>query len=313
MQDSKEIKIRAFEIENNSLSQNKSNILELLNSCTEHSKLNNRRMPLQESDTSSDEDILSFFCNTFTPDKKHNIRFDGILIRVTEKERIPNITDEMLNKELILISDIENLKKEGASILYKNHYYFSLTNKYLVTNLPYPKKISQLQNYINWLLRDVRGENYYEFTPIVEKDKETQIKDIKSIRFKDSSIPINNSSENGIKTIRNLDKGLLSKIFQTTKDLDDILENNIVSTTLSIKFVRKKGVKKDDYLKSMSAILKPIGEDEDISFVTKNNGVIKPGDLLKTELVTIEVGSNGKISENQLFQKMEIFLNKLKI
>lgn len=65
----------------------------------------------------------------------------------------------------------------------QNHFYFCISDNYLVTNLQMNRTISSLQTYIRWLV----GNEMIEFTPMIVKGNKVQLKDIKSISVRDPS------------------------------------------------------------------------------------------------------------------------------
>lgn len=72
----------------------------------------------------------------------------------------------------------------NADALYKGHYYFSLSDNYLVTDLPGNITIKRLQTYLNWLV-----EQSYDISPCIEKSMAKHLSEIKQIIVQDPLYP----------------------------------------------------------------------------------------------------------------------------
>jgi hypothetical protein len=296
-------RLRAFRIENNEITQSNSGLLSNLANKLNGSKAENRRMQLNAEDIKREEDLISDF------NVKEQNFVSGVILRITHAEDVPNIPDEFLQHEKISINELDTIEA-GNSIIYKDHYYFLLNNDFIVTNLQANLPIKRLQVYLNWLLEKERGIALYEFTPMVVPQKETKLSDINKITVKDTTVNTNKQDTGHKKFALSLD--LLIDLIKDVSSLDQIIENNIVSAELLIKFTKPRKMSEEDYQKIMGAYMKPISETDDISFSTKKHGTIKGSDILKTKIVDIELTETNKINEPQLYQEMERFLNELK-
>lgn len=76
-----------------------------------------------------------------------------------------------------------------------------------------------------------------------------------------------------------------------------------------LKISKKKNKAKENE-KALSAFLKPVSDTDGIELITKN-GKVAADNILKTKSVSIELTESKHISEAQLFQEMEKFLNEL--
>jgi hypothetical protein len=309
-QKSKDVKLRAFRIENSDMSKPNSGLLNMLLNKLSGSIVQDRRMLLNEDDPHKEEDLISYY------DDKLTHLFFGTLLRISSADGIPNITEDLLHQKEITINDLDNINIK-STILYKSHYYFALNNDFLVTNLSFPKKINNLQTYINHLLRDVRGTTLYQFTPMISEPPSTKLSDLKSIKLQDSTIAIPNEnkkkddSQSFTKKFSNLKKELINKFLNDVEFADDLVNKNIVSADLFLKFAKPKEMTKADYEKFMGAVLKPI-DDDSVTFITKKDQKIKARDFIKQKIVEIEATESGKISEPRLSEAMEEYLNELK-
>lgn len=313
MANTKNIRLRAFSLVNTNLKHNETNLLPLLCSKLDNSVMNDRRMLINPDDPQHEEDLIA----NFDLRMKGNecIMIAGTMLRIASVDEIPNITDDILNKEKIDIGTLESIKSE-SKIIYKSHYYFAVDNEYLVVSLPANRPINTYQTYINEYLKDVREDMLYEFTPVLTKSEKVKFNDVKSIKIGNKDYTIgggsNKEADNSpfwIKKIKNVAKSILKDLLEENKDLKQILEEEIVSAELVLKISNRKNKAKET-AKALSAFLKPISDTDGIELTTKE-GKISATNVLRTKLVSIEQTESKQISEAQLFQEMEKFLSEL--
>jgi len=312
----KTIKLLAFKVENKEIGKQYSDILKILSKKLEGSIVENRRMLLNKEDPQKEEAIISDY------DITEGKFIFLTLLRITSAEGLPNITDELLQHEKITINDLDQISIPGSTVVYRSHYYYATDGKHIVTNMPTNRKITSFQTYINWILKDTRGDKLYEFTPLTTEPPETKFSDVRSINISGTSMPLTTEKkaidENVTKLFRLNEvakkyvKSLVEKYTKDTKGIKEILENNIVSADLLIKFAKKKNVTKEDYQRCMGAILKPLEfEDENVSFITRQGQHIKANNFMRQKVVEVETTGSNKISEPQLSQEMERFLKEI--
>ncbi len=314
MADTKTLKLRAFSLVNMDINHNESNLLALLSNKLKDSVMNDRRMPINPDDPQHEEDLIA----NFDLRMKGNdcIMIAGTMLRIASVEDIPNITDDILNKQKVDIETLESIKSD-SKVIHKSHYYFAVNNNFLVTTLPTNRTITAYQTYINEYLKDVREDRLYEFTPLLTKSEKVKFSDVKSIKIGSKDYNIGDTSRKDsnsplfVKKITNVAKEILKNIMEESKDLKQILDEEIVSAELVLKFSKRKNKAKET-AKALSAFLKPISETDGVELTTKEGGKITASDVLKTKLVSIELTESKHISEAQLFQEMEKFLSELK-
>ncbi len=300
---SKLLKLRAFNIENNEITKASSDLFDNLKKKLSGSKAEERRMLLNEEDVKKEEDLISDY------EMKKDYVF-GVVLRITHSEDVPNIPETLLQKETFSIFDLGKIDAT-SSIIYRNHYYFLISKDYVITNLQGNIPIKRLQVYLNWYLDEERGAKYYEITPKIVCNVETKLADIKKITVKDNSVLFNAPKDTHERKITNIKREVLSSLIDDTGSLDDILEQDIISAELSIKFKKPTKMSVEDYQKMMGAYMKPISETDDVSFITKKGGRIKGSEILRVKSVEIELTETNKINEPELYQEMEKFLLEL--
>ena len=300
----KKIKLQAYDIENDEIDKAYSDLQENL-----HTKLSAgeiadiRRMKLNAD--LPDEDLLSDFSLT-----KHYIF--GVMWRISPAKEIPSIPEGLFKNPTIHIAEIQE-KEDKISLVCKEHYYFSLNNHFLVTNLP-KSRIKSLQTYLNWLLENLRGDKLYRFTPKVKAPDSTRLSDIKNISFIDPSFKKNKKEEP--KNVQDFKvykfaESLLKNIIEEVPDLQDMLDKKILSAQLLVKFTKPRKMDNDDYEKLLGAYMKPIADDDGVTFKLKNGKKITGSQILRTKDVEVEMIDDTKISEQDLIQEMEQFLREL--
>lgn len=309
----KNIILRAFSLVNTDLKHNETNLLSLLCFKLKDSVMNDRRMLINPNDPQREEDLIA----NFDLRMKRNVcvMVVGTMLRIASVDDIPNITDDILNKEKVDIETLESIKSD-SKVIYKSHYYFAVNNEYLVVSLPSNRTINAYQTYLNEYLKDVREDILYEFTPLLTKSQKVKFDDVKSIKIGSKDYPVGSNSNKEtdtspllVKKIKNVARGVLKELMEENKDLKQILDEEIVSAELVLKISKKKNKAKETE-KALSSFLKPISDTDGIELITKN-GKVTAADIFKTKLVSIELTESKHISELQLFQEMEKFLSEL--
>ena len=311
MSNTKNIKLRAFSLVNANIKHNESNLLPLLCDKLKNSIMNDRRMLINPDDPLHEEDLIA----NFDLRMKGNecVMVVGTMLRIASVDDVPNITDEILSQAKADIETLDSIKSD-SKVIYKSHYYFAINSRFLVVSLPTNRPINAFQTYINEYLKEVREDLLYVFTPVLTKSDKVKFDDVKSIKIGRKDYPVGSDSSKEtaqtpilIKKISNLAQEVLKNLMEESKDLNQILEDEIVSAELVLKISKNKNRAKE---KALSAFLKPISDIDAVEVTTKN-GKISAANILKTKIVSIEQTESKHISEAQLFQEMEKFLSEL--
>lgn len=327
MTDTKDIKpkkvtLRAFFIKNPNLTTATSEVYDnLLDRLQKSETTEERCMLLNVEDPNKEKDLISYY-----EDLNISKSIFATMLRIAPGEDAQHITDELLKRKIFSIDDLENLEENKLEItpaICRDHYYFSLNNEYLVTNLPGNRTITNLQTYIGWFIKN----ELLEFTPIIIPPTDTKLSDLKGIVVKDpintpTSTSVSNDKSNTNlsttheKSIR-LNKyviNIIKDLLRDNKTLQETELGQLISAELLIKFKKPKKMSEDEYKKILGAYLKPVADLDNISFrPTNGKSIIKGKDLLKTKIVDIDVTKTGKISEPALLQEMSKFLIELKL
>jgi hypothetical protein len=275
----------------------------LLNERLQSTIANDRRMLLNEK--VKDEDLI---CNYLIKPEYYTW---GSSLRITPSEEVLNIPDNLFKEQKIELQELDSLKDQGT-IIYKSHFYFLMTNEFLIVTLPGNVTISRFKTYINWFLEDLRKTELFEFTPDIKESPIYQLRNLKKISVSDPIIQRNNE-ENSIESKRkSLSLGVLKGLFSDISSYDETSLSEIVSAELLLKFKKPNQMTKQDYQSALGAYLKPISDTDNITFHPKSGQSVKGTEILNIKEVFIEKLESNNISENQLMQQMELFMRELK-
>ena len=245
------------------------------------------------------------------------------MLRISTEKDVQHITETLFEKDTFTMDDIETAHIDTSAIC-KNHYYFAMTDDFVVTNLALNKTIMRLQTYLSWFTRN----HLFELTPIVSPKGKTKLSDLKSIIVKDpeplssnlltdtTTDPHSNqlATTEGHKTIKLSQKviEIIRSTMSETKSLDDITLSQMISAELLIKFKKPRKMSDEDYKKALGAYLKPVSDLDNVTFKRSDNkSEVKGKDLLLTKAVKVETTQSGKIVEQQLLLEMSKFLIEL--
>lgn len=307
---STKIKLRAFRIENPILTEANSGILKLLKKVlTKESIALDRCMQLNTND--SDVDLLSDFVW-----HQNDIYLFGMMLRVIPAENGGVIDRKLFSQAIITIADVS--AGESSHSQYKSHFYFALNNDFLVTNLPGNTNIDRVQTYLNWLLESVRGERYFQLTEMTKLPEGVALSQISHIEFGALTNKLTASTTQKEQTtiftkLNTLTDDLLAKIIDDSSSLEQIRNNQLVEAKLFLRIKKKpKDLGQEEFQKTMGALVTNITNDSGISLKTKD-GNIYTGESIKIKKeVEVEKTTGNRIVEEQLKQKMELYLGELK-
>lgn len=301
------VKLRAFEIINPDFNKSSSDLEKKLRvKLQDSTAATERRMLLNADDPQQEEDLIS----DFTPSNQSCApAVFCTMLRLAIGKNIQHVDNLLFSRPNFTISDLNSSEIE-ADAIYKNHYYFSVCGRFLVTTLPGNTTIVRLQTYLNWLLDDL-----YEINPLIDKANIATLAQVKNITVRDPATPQRSFFENNEKSSFNIVQKALECLREALTDTQSVSDHQLeqmISAKLVIEF--KKPDKNDlGYVKrAFGALLKPISDLDNFEFHTRGNKkIIKGGSLYRTKEVNIETTESGMISEAQLAQEMSRFIKEL--
>lgn len=305
--------LRAFEIKSLKISDAKY----IFNKLTERfdiSESADDRSMILNLDDPNEKDLISNFDRITNPSA-----FFCTMLRLMPGEDAQQITKEILKKKTFsIVEELESSAIDQKDIpeICKEHYYFSISNKYVVTNLPGNKSIKNLQTYLAWLL----NEDLFELTPMVTIPKGISLDNISNITFSDSfttsvykpnfdqSLPDTKTQKFNLQA---LGRDFIKMILSDVKTLSDSEIDNFISADLVIKFKKSKDSSKEDFEKIMGAIIKPMSDLDGVVLKPKKGPIIKGSEIHRKQTVSVSTNSSGRINEHELRQEMSKFLSEL--
>lgn len=309
----KKVKLRAFEIKNNDIGNAGSDVYNKFIKRIKKSKsCEDREMILDKDDPLKERDFIS----SYTTKNPGYIFFTIMRISNDTNTGIPN---DLLTKKQFSIAELRSTigdNKEVLKSLYKNHFYFAMSDKYLITNLPSHRIIKPIQTYLNYYIYDT----IVELNPIIKKPDNIKLNEIDFVEYKDPITVINNITESNYEhenvpnikryfiNITNFIKGLQS---ESTK-LSEIELKQLVSIELKLKFKQPKEMSDYDYRQKLSANIKSIADLDSVTYKTKTGDrFIKGKDIVETKIVDVEDIGLGRISEPDLSIEMGKYIKEL--
>ena len=106
----KEIKLRAFKVINKDLKKSSSDLMKLLKQRLNNSVVKDRMMVLNAEDEFKESDLIANF------DVKKDSYIFGSIMRVTQKEGVPQLPDSFLNESRIDIEELKSLTETTSLI-----------------------------------------------------------------------------------------------------------------------------------------------------------------------------------------------------
>lgn len=302
-------KLRAFEIINSDINKKQSDLGDKLRLKMQTSTaVNDRRMLLNAEDPQKEEDLIS----DFAKNSAEGDPFFCTMLRVALGNNVQHIDNTLFSQKNFTISDL-NSSIVNAEAIYKNHYYFSVNNNFLITNMPGNLTITRLQTYLNWLLNDL-----YEVNPLVAQDAMPELSNIKDIIVRDpvtGSSVVTNSGKSSFGKTFNIGKAALDLVREALTDAKDISDHQLeqmISAKLVIEFKKPKKDDDEQIKRAFGALLKPVSDLDNFEFMTRNNKkIIKGKKLLRVKDVTIETTDTHLLNEAQLSQEMNRFIREL--
>ena len=306
----KNIILRAFRIKNPSPTSSNSGIREKLECELNKVCAKDRSLVLDPNDIKQEQILVSNFDSY-----AQNQSLFCTMLKMELTDNVKQVSDDLLKLPKFTIEELDMQQLQTAGI-YKEHFYFSVLNDFLVTALlPINRTIKTLQTYLSWFLKDEMIEIY----PMVERMDNYKLSDLKTAVFEDCSKyrfakNVEQEKENTIgNKVKQISLDMLKNLFKECDDFKEIEQlESIISAQLLIKFKKPKKMTEDDYEKILGASLKSVADLDDVQFKTKDNKKIVSGkELHKTKEVKIQLASNGSIIEEDLKQEMARFLYEL--
>ena len=199
------------------------------------------------------------------------------------------------------------LFEADEQVRYQGHYYFCLSSKYLITNLPASKTIAGLQTYLNWYLK-----KFYEITPLIDTKVVSRLSDVASIEFQDGRLFKSSLQNEEKRTVLSMAMEYMTDLFQNAKTVNEAILSKHISATLKISIRKPRASESDEVQQTFGALIKPIADLDNVIIHTKDNGRIAKGDqIFLKKIVQVEQLDDGLLNEPELRLAMELFLQEI--
>lgn len=303
---SKIMKLRAFKINNLSLTISQSDLdKRLLEKLNGSEKSQERCMLLSPEDEAREQDLISYYMSY---GEKQSLFCT--LLRMAPGDNVQHITNTLLQEPKFSIENIEN-EQLNTEAIYQYHYDFSIKGNFLVTNLRGNITIKRLETYLSWYLRD----ESLSLVPMVETPEGTKLSDIATATFGDAKYtpPDGNQAPSAPKSkLLTLAKERLADLLNDNESLSEMDLDEILSAELLIKFKKPRKMTQEEYEQKLGSLLKPVADAENVTLKTKDNKKFVSGrDILLSKTVQLETTESGHVVEQQLVQSMAKFLDEL--
>lgn len=301
----KKILLQAYNIENNDINSNESNLFQvLIKKLSGDSLASERRLPLNT--TSNQEDLLSDY-------SLYQDGIFGVMLRIAPSDTLATIPDYYFQGKTFKLEPVSSEKESSLSVL--NTSYFFVGKKYIISTLP-PSQIRRLQIYFNFLLSFDGKESNYIFTPTISIPEGIKLSEMKEFILGDQcAIPAKQGkSEPPQDTnykVLDVASEVLKQLVEVVPNLNDLKKNNILNARLLISFSKPRKMTEEDYKKALSSFIKPIADIDDVKIKLKNKKTYKGKEVLRTKEIKIEQIDSVRINERELELEMKDFLKEL--
>ena len=268
----KKITFRVFKIENSDKSikapQLRKALSERLKTANEIGK---RMMSLKEDNPDSDTDVLSSFANA-----EESKYFYGVIMRFTLPKNVPAIPDGFKKLTEVKESELSVPEALKGKMLCRYVYHILVTDGYVVTDLNKEYSITRLEKYLNYLLLGTT----YDFVPCVMSNV-IRLSDIKTIVFKNPIIKRENMKID--LDIKDKVKELVKQLFPMMDDVDDVMNENIISAKMTLSLSKPEDMLDEDYNNKLAYILKPVSDPDIVSIGVVKGREVRGSDILYAE------------------------------
>ena len=301
----KKFLLQAYNIENDDINSNDSNLFQvLIKKLKGESLASERRLPLNS--TSNQEDLLSDY--SLSPES-----IFGVMLRIAPSDSLATIPDYFFQGKTFKLEPPST--ENGTSVSVLNTSYFCAGKKYLISTLP-PSQIKRLQIYFNFLLTFEEKRSIYTFIPTISIPKGIKLSEMKEFIIGDQCTIPTKQNKSGTQLDTNykvidVATELLKQLVEIVPNVRDLVKNNILNARLLISFSKPRKMTEEDYKRALSSFIKPIADIDDVKIKLKNKKTYKGKEVLLTKEVKVEQIDSVRINERELELEMKDFLKEL--
>lgn len=296
----KTIKLRAFDVSNETLTSSNKSLFELIISALADKHTISDRLMLLNQD--SNQSYVLAYSETGT---QNNYIF-GLVLEVTPYENGGELSKDLLNESSISLSQVTQAREN--SLLCQDHFYFLLTPNLLIANCKRSSIISKLQTYLNWLIDNTRGDLVMSFAPIIETINFVEPKEIRSLEIGNVKMSIDTAT--GIKTLDV--KKCLGSLFDEVPELQTLRNNEILQAFLTLKFKKPTKMTPEKFASLIGEFAKSVETSDSIKITNKKGRTIKGSQIEKNKDITVNCTIEGLIVEQELKLAMQQYIQDIR-
>jgi len=299
--------LRAFTVENTTVTESDINLLQiLLDSLNARNTLETRLMPLT-SDEGEESDLLTSW-------KCERDIFRGIVRPVLPKDSTSSLPASFLSKEHVTTEEL--IKEASKSEMFTTlpPCYFAVSKKYIAVLFNNKYSQRRFETYINWLTGDIRKDYWIAFNDVICLPNDSVLSTTSSIVVGNhTAISLTSSSSPMQTMLKKVSSSALAFLTEMDafKDLGFDIED-VLELTLLFK-VNKKKIGRDDAERQISKLARLFSQEEDVVLKTKEGDVSVNKALKKTKSIKVETTAQGAVNESMLFAELEKFLIELRL
>ena len=242
------------------------------------------------TDGSETEDVLA----CFIPLNQTPNSIVGEMWRIAPSNDKPKIPHALFNQTSVRadeVPDDPNVSATDKSL--SDYHFFMITDDRLISTMP-PSRCGSFAKYLNDLLAVYRGTHIYKFDPLIILPSNIRLADISAISFSDRPVLESGRMVRGKSKFGIFKTGgtSLKNLFDDFGGTNDLVNQKILSATMTLKLSKPKKMTDDVYQQQLSAFLKPLSSDdvEGVTFKLTNGEEIKA--------MTIQAKHNHQFNDN---------------
>lgn len=297
----KKVTYRVFEIKNEKLTNDATDLKDVLRAKLANSNVENRLISVK-NDEDNEKDLLGSFAPPTGKDPDATWVY-GVMMRLKPAMEFKKLPEDFEKLAELNESELLELEEVEGKMICSSLYHFLIMDKYLITDLPQRRTISSFQKYLNKLLVD----RTYGFTPYLQRS-DLRLNDIKSVTFKDSLVELPESEGSKKMSLKSMATAGIKFICPKVKGLKQIMEENMVAATMTINFSCPPKMKADVYARKLSAMLAPVQDLDNVYFSLNNGMKLLGSDMVYTHKTVLE---DNVISPITYINSMKEVLNSI--
>jgi hypothetical protein len=299
----KDITLKVFEINPVTPTAIELNLPMLVNKALdESSSIGSRAMQLNSLDPQAESDFVASF-------KKTKSTLFGCIVRMKTGDATHILKDQLQQKSIDLAT-LARESRDGVEGFIKDTTYFLMDKKHLLLKSGHLTKKS-VQTYLNWLLRGAEGEgDVCDFKPMLSRRDGIQLSEVRSIEIQENHFRSIPEYKTVSRNLDNLKASLVRELVADAPDLEELLEDELISASIQLHFHVRKAKKTEDNSSILQALLNST-DSEDVKVSLKKGGTVVASTFEEKRTIQIELIDDVLINERELEAEMGKYAREL--